>query len=125
METSIKYFVYILESLKDSRFYIGQTNNLQNRLERHNAGYVKATTHRRPLRLIYQEIFNSRSEALRREKYLKNLKNHAYIQNMISNSRSKASRLQSEHAQVRSLPGQHNFTIYKKNEYDLRHDWRL
>lgn len=114
METSIKYFVYILESFKDSRFYIGQTNNLRDRLERHNAGYVKATAHRRPLKLIYQEIYNSRSEALRREKYLKNLKNHAYMQSMISNSQGKASRLQSGHAQVRSLPGQHTSTIYKK-----------
>lgn len=84
METSTKYFVYILESLKDFKFYIGQTNNIQDRLKRHNTGYVKATFHRRPLRLIYQEIFNSRSEALKRERYLKNLKNHTYIQNMIS-----------------------------------------
>ncbi|MFA5986190.1 MAG: GIY-YIG nuclease family protein [Parcubacteria group bacterium] len=87
METPIKYFVYILESLKDSKFYIGQTNNLQNRLKRHNAGHVKATTHRRPLKLVYQETYASRSEALKREKYLKDLKSHTYIKNIILDSR--------------------------------------
>ncbi|MEX2597779.1 MAG: GIY-YIG nuclease family protein [Salibacteraceae bacterium] len=35
--------VYILRSLKNGRFYIGQTQNIQTRIEKHNAGYVKST----------------------------------------------------------------------------------
>ncbi|NWG13301.1 MAG: GIY-YIG nuclease family protein, partial [Acidobacteria bacterium] len=32
------HYVYILQSLADGRYYIGQTSDLQNRLQRHNAG---------------------------------------------------------------------------------------
>jgi putative endonuclease len=73
------YFVYILKSLKDFKFYIGQTNNLEDRLKRHNDGKVKATRHRRPLKLFYSETYNSRAEAMKREKYLKSLKSSKYI----------------------------------------------
>lgn len=68
------YFVYILRSLKDGRFYIGQTNNISDRIERHNSGQVTATRNRRPLEIVYTETFATRAEAMRREKYLKSLK---------------------------------------------------
>ena len=35
------YFVYLIESLKDGRYYIGQTNNLKERLKYHNKGKCK------------------------------------------------------------------------------------
>jgi len=75
----MQYFVYILKSLKDLRFYIGQTNNLDDRIKRHDSGKVKATKHRRPLELVYSEIYNSRLKAMKREKYLKSLKSSKYI----------------------------------------------
>src|SRR5258706_436129 len=37
------YFVYILISQKDNSFYIGQTNNIDDRLKRHNAGQERYT----------------------------------------------------------------------------------
>jgi putative endonuclease len=75
----MKYFVYILRSLKDGKLYIGQTNNLDHRIQRHNSGKVNATKYRRPLELVYREIFGSRSEAMKREKYFKSLKSSKYI----------------------------------------------
>ena len=75
----MNFFVYILKSLKDNRLYIGQTNNLEDRIKRHNKGEVAATKNRRPLELIYSEIYNSRSEAMKRERYLKSLKSSKYI----------------------------------------------
>ncbi|EFQ79233.1 GIY-YIG nuclease family protein [Algoriphagus machipongonensis] len=40
------FFVYIIYSPLTDRFYIGQTQNLQERLEQHNTGYFKnAHTH--------------------------------------------------------------------------------
>ncbi|MGW8185556.1 MAG: GIY-YIG nuclease family protein [Candidatus Moraniibacteriota bacterium] len=47
------FFIYILESLKDGKLYIGQTNNLENRIIRHNSGQVSSTKNRRPLEIIY------------------------------------------------------------------------
>jgi putative endonuclease len=65
--------VYILRSLKDKNLYVGYTNNLKRRLEKHKYGKVKATKNRRPLELVYYEIWKSRAIARRREKYLKSL----------------------------------------------------
>ena len=81
------FFVYILESLKDNKLYIGQTNNLENRIKRHNTGQVSSTKNRRPLKIIHSEIFSTRKESMAREKYLKSLKNNNYIlKNTIKNS---------------------------------------
>jgi putative endonuclease len=68
------YSVYILKSLKDSKYYIGQTDNLNDRIKKHNAGQVKSTKNRRPFVLIKEEIFETRGEARKRENYLKRLK---------------------------------------------------
>ncbi|MEK6570515.1 MAG: GIY-YIG nuclease family protein, partial [Bacteroidota bacterium] len=56
---STTFYVYVLRSLKDGKLYIGQTNNLQERLLRHNHGRVKSTKGRRPLQLIYFEVLNT------------------------------------------------------------------
>jgi len=63
-----------LISLRDNKFYIGHTNNLDDRIRRHNGGYVKATKNRRPLKLIDYKSFGSRSDAVKYELYLKSLK---------------------------------------------------
>lgn len=68
------FFVYILKSTKDDKLYIGQTNNLKDRLTRHNTGKVAATKNRRPLTIIHKEEYLTRAEAMQREKYLKSLK---------------------------------------------------
>ena len=68
------YFVYILKSLKDSGYYIGQTDNIDSRIKKHNCGYVKSTQARRPFILIKKETLNTRGEARKRENYLKKLK---------------------------------------------------
>jgi len=68
------FFVYILKSTRDNKLYIGQTNNLEDRLARHNSGKVTATKNRRPLFVVHKEAYPSRTEAMQREKYLKSLK---------------------------------------------------
>ncbi len=65
------YYVYILFSEKDCQLYTGFTNNLRSRYKAHIQGFVKATRHRRPLKLIYYEAYTKESDAKRREKYLK------------------------------------------------------
>lgn len=68
------FFVYILKSLKDKGYYIGQTGNMEERLGFHNRGLVKSTKRRAPFVIIKTEIFDTRGEARRRENYLKRLK---------------------------------------------------
>ncbi len=65
------HFVYILRSLKDNKRYIGCTNDLQRRLFEHNAGLVNSTRNRKPLQLIYSEQFESKKDAMNREKFFK------------------------------------------------------
>ncbi len=65
------FYVYILRSEKDVKLYTGHTSDIGKRLFRHNSGLVKSTKHRRLFKLIYYELYSTRSEAMRREKYLK------------------------------------------------------
>jgi len=65
------FYVYILQSEKDQRTYVGYTNNLKQRLREHNKGSVRTTRNRRPLRLIFSENYNSKEQAEKREVYWK------------------------------------------------------
>jgi len=65
------YYVYILLSEKDKRTYTGYTPDISERLKKHNAGWVRATKHRRPLQLIHLEKFQTIQEAKKRELYWK------------------------------------------------------
>lgn len=67
------YFVYLLECA-DKSLYCGITNDLENRVQRHNAGKgAKYTKVRRPVRLVYFEECSNKSAALKREFALKKL----------------------------------------------------
>jgi len=70
----MSYFVYINQSQKDNRYYIGSTGNVEKRLKFHNSGRQRSTRYRIPFVLIYTESFSSKREALKREHYIKSLK---------------------------------------------------
>ena len=61
------YYLYILRSLKDNKLYVGVTVDINQRLNKHNKGQVKSTKHRRPFILVYKQIFETRSEARKKE----------------------------------------------------------
>lgn len=65
------FFVYVLFSLRDRKLYVGFTTNLERRMDEHQRGNVPSTRERLPLKLIYYEAYLTRSEAERRERYLK------------------------------------------------------
>ena len=67
------FFVYILFSEPPNRYYIGQTNDLWDRLDRHNSGYEKATGPYAPWELVCYIEKATRSEAVILERKLKNL----------------------------------------------------
>ncbi|MCL5438976.1 MAG: GIY-YIG nuclease family protein [Patescibacteria group bacterium] len=66
-----KFYVYILLSLKDKKFYVGFTTDLKDRLSRHARGGVRSTMNRRPLKLINYEYFINEEDAKAREVFLK------------------------------------------------------
>jgi putative endonuclease len=80
-----KFFIYILQSMKDFSFYVGQCDDLDWKVSKHNEGMSTYTATKRPRRLVYFEMYNSRSEALKREKQIKKMKSKVYIQNLIQN----------------------------------------
>ncbi len=65
-------YVYILKC-SDNSYYVGVTNNLEERINQHHFGInIDCYTYsRRPLQLVYHEIFNSPQEAINFEKKLK------------------------------------------------------
>lgn len=67
-------FTYILKSLKNGKYYIGHTENLENRVKRHNSGLVRSTKNGRPWKILYTEVFSTKSEAYRRELEIKSYK---------------------------------------------------
>jgi len=68
------FVVYVLRSRITARYYIGHTSNLQNRLSKHNAGYVRSTKAYIPWEIVYSENFDSKSNAYRREMQIKSYK---------------------------------------------------
>lgn len=67
------YYVYLLEC-SDKTLYCGYTDNLEKRLKTHNLGKgAKYTKSRLPVLLVYNEKFESKSEALKREIEIKKL----------------------------------------------------
>ena len=67
----MKYYVYILQSLKDNTFYKGYTNDYVKRLEEHNAGNSRYTSNKTPWKLVYVEECKDKTTALKREISLK------------------------------------------------------
>ncbi len=77
------FYVYVLQSQKDGKWYTGATNDLKKRLKEHNEGRVLATKDRRPLELIYYEACINQQDGFAREKYLKTGMGKRYIRNRL------------------------------------------
>ncbi len=78
------FYIYILYSEKYNKYYIGQTDNLEFRIQRHNAGLVKSTKPFIPWELKYYEKYETRSEAMAREKFLKKQRNKEFYKRLIT-----------------------------------------
>ncbi|MCX5697239.1 MAG: deaminase [Candidatus Omnitrophica bacterium] len=74
------WHTYIIEC-RDNTLYTGITNNLPRRLKAHNSGNGgRYTKYRRPMKLIHCEVSSTRSEALKREAYIKGLPREKKLQ---------------------------------------------
>ncbi|MDI6883027.1 MAG: GIY-YIG nuclease family protein [Patescibacteria group bacterium] len=77
------FYCYILQSLKSSKYYIGTSGNLEERLKFHNAGKVKSTKGDRPWKIVYYEKFTTLREARKRELQIKRWKSRKAIERLI------------------------------------------
>ncbi len=73
------FYAYILKSLKDSSFYYGSTKDLEARLKEHNSGKVKYAKGHKPYILHYKESFETRKEAMAREKFFKSIDGYIWL----------------------------------------------
>ncbi len=73
------FYTYILKSLKDGGFYYGSTNNIEERLKNHNKGKVKYTKGHKPYVLHFKESFETRKEAMAREKFFKSIGGYIWL----------------------------------------------
>lgn len=79
------YDVYTIYNLKNDKIYIGQTEDLQLRLDLHNKKTFKGYTSRfdGEWQLIYREEVATRQEALKREKQLKSFRGREFVKKFI------------------------------------------
>jgi putative endonuclease len=82
---SAYFYVYVLRSLTDQKFYVGFTKNLRKRVEDHAIGLVLSTKRRNPFELVYWEGCLDQADAARREKYLKSSWGKRYIKSRLRN----------------------------------------
>jgi putative endonuclease len=76
------YIVYVLYSESSLKYYTGQTDNLVNRLHRHNSGLSLSTKSGKPWGLIYQIQFSTRSEAVLLEQKIKKRGAKRYLEDI-------------------------------------------
>jgi putative endonuclease len=74
--------VYVLLSERTGKKYVGQTMHIEKRLLAHNNGDSRYTKGRGPWQLIYNESCSTRSEAIKRERYLKTGKGREFIDSL-------------------------------------------
>ena len=79
------FIVYILYSSHVDQYYVGHTQNIDDRLSRHNSGRSLSTKKGKPWNLVYTETFETRSEAMLREKAIKKMKSRTYLELLIQN----------------------------------------
>lgn len=74
------FYVYVRYNKSRNFIYIGYSENFKKRVAEHNSGKSKSTKFYQPLSLIFYEAYKTKSDAKRREKYLKTNKGN-YLNN--------------------------------------------
>jgi putative endonuclease len=78
------HYIYILQSLKDFKYFIGETADVEAMLRFHNAGLQLLTRSRIPFKIIHTEIIPDRSIALKRKRELKSWKGGNKFKDLIN-----------------------------------------
>ena len=79
----MKYYIYILYSISLNKYYVGSTEDIQSRLEKHLQNHNGFTGKAKDWVLKYSETFSSRSESIIRELQIKKWKSRKMIERLI------------------------------------------
>ena len=80
------YYVYVLWSIDDKKFYVGYTSDLKRRIGEHQTGQCHSTVRMQNPSLIFYEAFVSQEDAQRREVYFKTTKSKRTLRLMLRNT---------------------------------------
>jgi putative endonuclease len=89
--TILSFWTYIIQN-EAGTYYVGHTDDLDQRLDFHNTGQSHYTARKGPWKLVYSEAFDSRSLAMKRESEIKRWKSRVRIEDLIKNGPGRASR---------------------------------
>ena len=78
------FCIYILYSSKVDKYYVGESEDVNARLKSHLSGISKFTSIADDWKLVYSEEYETRTEAVRREREIKKKKSRKYIEWLIS-----------------------------------------
>ena len=77
-------FIYVLKSLKNGKRYVGSKDLLpEDRLKKHNYGSNRFTKGNGPFKLIYQENYPNKTDARKRENFLKSGIGRKYLDQIL------------------------------------------
>jgi len=81
------FTVYILYSEKLNRYYVGYTNDMARRISEHNRPKGKYTDLGIPWKLVHSESYDTKNEAMSRERYIKSKKSKQFISDLVLKAR--------------------------------------
>ena len=81
--------VYILQSLRDGRFYIGSSVDLNKRLKHHFGGFTPSTKRMGKMKLVFTQEYATLKEARIIERKMKRLKRRDYIEKIVKDQKIK------------------------------------
>ena len=73
------FYTYILKSEKNGSYYYGSTQDIEQRLRNHNSGKVRYTKGHMPYKVHYFEVYQTRKESMRREKFFKTIDGYNWL----------------------------------------------
>jgi len=76
-------YVYISQSIRDGRYYVGSTTDLPRRLHHHANGFTPSTKRFGEIKLVFSQEYATLKEARYIESKLKKLKRRDYIDKII------------------------------------------
>jgi putative endonuclease len=82
-EEAFMFYVYILRSISSGKYYIGQSENPERRLDYHNTIEKGFTSRYRPWELVWKKGYETRTEALKAETMVKNRKDRMFVERVI------------------------------------------
>jgi putative endonuclease len=83
----MEYYFYILHSTKRNKYYIGSTQNLEERLRKHNSNHKGFTGGVGDWEIVYFETYDSKNLAYARERQVKKWKSKIAIEKLIKDSK--------------------------------------